>query len=113
MESRPSTGRGGGANAADSNLLESGATFGYTGLMMNETIKTYAHTTQDGMLNLSVEVGVADIDVAVVIHVSPAAPAAETDPNGWPKEFFERVAGSIPDLQRPPQGQFENRLTLE
>ena len=81
--------------------------------MLNETIKTQGHTTEDGMLNLSVNVGLADVDVAVVVQVRPLAPAGEVDENGWPKDFFERVAGSIPDLQRAPQGQFEERLSFE
>jgi hypothetical protein len=82
-------------------------------LMLNETIKTHAHTTKDGVLNLSVNVGLADVDVAVVVQVRPLAPAGEVDENGWPKDFFELVAGSMPDLQRAPQGQFEERLSFE
>ena len=81
--------------------------------MSNETIKTHAHTTKDGVLNLSVDVGLADADVAVVIQVCPLAVAGEVDENGWPKDFFELVAGSIPDLERAPQGQFEERLSFE
>jgi hypothetical protein len=81
--------------------------------MLNETIETRAHTTRDGMLNLSVNVGVADVDVAVTVHVRPVAKAAEVDANGWPLGFFERVAGSMPDLERAPQGEFEERLPLE
>jgi hypothetical protein len=80
--------------------------------MSNETIKTHAHTTQDGMLNLSVNVGLADADVAVVVQVSPLAPAGEVDENGWPKDFFEQVAGSMPDLHRAPQGQFDKGMKL-
>lgn len=75
--------------------------------MLNETIKTQAHTTQQGMLNLSVNVGLADADVAVLVQVRPLVP--EGDENGWPKDFFERVAGSMPELQRAPQKQFEER----
>ncbi len=33
----------------------------------------------------------------------------EVDENGWPIGFFERTAGSIPDLERPPQGTYEAR----
>ena len=81
--------------------------------MLTETIEARAHTTRDGMLNLSVNVGVADADVAVVVHVKPLAVPGEVDANGWPKGFFERVAGSMPELSRAPQGQFEQRLALE
>lgn len=81
--------------------------------MFNETIKTRGHTTEDGTLNLSVNVGLADVDVAVVVQVRPLTPAGKVDTNGWPADFFERVAGSMPELQRAPQGEFEGRLTLE
>src|SRR6266404_650316 len=37
---------------------------------MNETIEARGHTTRDGMLNLSVDVGLADVDVAVVVLCS-------------------------------------------
>jgi hypothetical protein len=70
--------------------------------MLSETVKTRAHTTQDGTLNLSVKVGLADVDVAVVVQVMPLVPGREVDENGWPKDFFERVAGSMPELYCPP-----------
>lgn len=81
--------------------------------MMTETIETRAHTTRDGVLNLSVNVGVADADVDVVVHVKPLAPTGEVDANGWPKGYFERLAGSMPELRRAPQGRFEKRLPFE
>jgi hypothetical protein len=80
---------------------------------MNETIETRGHTTRDGMLNLSVDVGLADTDVAVVVQVRALPRAVDLDENGWPRNFFERVAGSMPDLQREPQGAFEERLHFE
>ena len=81
--------------------------------MPTETIETSGHTTPDGMLNLSLKVGVSDSDVAVFVQIRPLAPAGETDANGWPKGYFERVAGSMPELTRPPQGYFEERPSLE
>ena len=81
--------------------------------MLKETIEARAHTTRDGMLHLSVNVGVADADVTVVVLVKPLAVTGEVDANGWPKGFFERVADSMPELQRPPQGHFEERSPLE
>ena len=80
--------------------------------MLNETIETSGHTTSDGMLNLSVNVGVSDVDVAVVMRLKPLLSLGEVDANGWPKGFFERVAGSMPELQRAPQGHCEERLPL-
>ena len=81
--------------------------------MLTETIETRAHTTADGVLNLSVNVGTADADVAVIVQVRPLSPAGDVDVNGWPNGYFERVAGSMPELQRSPQGEFEERSPLE
>lgn len=81
--------------------------------MVTETIEARGHTTPDGVLNLSVHVGLADADVSVVMRVKPLSPVDEVDENGWPLGFFERVAGSMPELQRAPQGQFEDRPALE
>jgi len=75
--------------------------------MLNETIETSGHTTKDGILNLSIKVGAADADVAVIVQVRAVTPEDRVDTNGWPSDFFERVAGSMPDLQRPSQGNFE------
>jgi hypothetical protein len=81
--------------------------------MKTETIEARGHTTRDGMLILSVNVGVPDADVSVVLHVKPLSAPGELDANGWPKAFFERVAGSMPELSRAPQGPFEQRLAFE
>jgi len=69
--------------------------------MLNETIETTGHTTKDGILNLSIKVGAAEADVAVVVQVRAVTPEDRVDAKGWPIDFFERVAGSMPDLQRP------------
>jgi hypothetical protein len=79
--------------------------------MASKTIEARAHTTKDGTLNLTVNVDVADVDVDVVVTVTPVAPDA-TDENGWPLGFFETVAGSMLDLRRGSQGEFEERLPL-
>lgn len=80
--------------------------------MLNETIETRGHTTKEGILNLSVKVGAADADVAVLVQVRALTPAEGVDANGWPIDFFEQVAGSMPDLTRAPQGEFEDRLAF-
>lgn len=64
------------------------------------------------MLHLSVNVGVADSEVDVTVLVQPVAQDKKVDANGWPEGFFERIAGSMPELERAPQGQFEQRLPL-
>ncbi|HKG60569.1 MAG TPA: hypothetical protein VKB05_12495 [Pyrinomonadaceae bacterium] len=81
--------------------------------MWNETIETRGHTAKDGTLNLTVKVGAADTDVEVTVQVRAVSSFDSVDANGWPIDFFERVAGSMPDLQRAPQGEFENRLAFE
>lgn len=80
---------------------------------MNETIETRGHTTRDGMLNLSVDVGLADTDVAVVVQVRALPLAGDLDENGWPRNFFEQVVGSMPELRRGAQGEFEERRLFE
>ena len=77
--------------------------------MWNETIETRGHTSKDGTLNLTVKVGAADADVEITVQVRAVAPPDRVDANGWPVDFFERVAGSMPELQRAPQGEFEHR----
>ena len=81
--------------------------------MLNETIETRGHTTKDGTLNLSVKVGAVDADVAVIVQVRAVTPEDCVDANGWPVDFFERVAGSMPGLQRSPQGNFKDRIAFE
>lgn len=81
--------------------------------MLTETIKAHGHTTPEGILNLSIQVGLADADVSIVMRLKPTVPREGMDDNGWPLGFFERVAGSMPELVRATQGQFEDRLAIE
>ncbi len=81
--------------------------------MVTETIQTRAHTTREGVLNVSLNVGTPDADVALIVQVRPLAPSGDVDANGWPTGFFDRIAGSMPDLRRGPQGEFEERLSLQ
>ena len=86
--------------------------FDYIEVMLSKTVETRARTTKDGRLNLSVDVDVVDADVDVVVTVTPVT-TGTVDENGWPTGFFDRVAGSMPDLRRGSQGEFEERLPLE
>jgi hypothetical protein len=81
--------------------------------MLNETIETCGHTTKDGTLNLSIKLGATDADVAVIVQVRAVTPEDRVDTNGGPSDFFERVAGSMPDSQRPSQDNFEDRAAFE
>jgi hypothetical protein len=85
----------------------------YIEVMSSKTVETRARTTKDGRLNLSVKVDVADADVDVVLTVTPVTTKAPVDENGWPVGFFDRVAGSMPELRRGSQREFEERLPLE
>jgi hypothetical protein len=87
--------------------------FRYIVEMPSKTIETRGHTTKDGRLNLSLDADVADADVAVLVTVTPVLVGSPVDANEWPERFFDRVAGSMPELCRGPQGAFEVRLPLE
>lgn len=76
------------------------------------TFRARGHTTPEGVLNLSIPVGFSDVDVSVIVQVKPVQPANDVDENGWPLGYFDRVPGSMPDLERGPQGEFEDRLPL-
>jgi hypothetical protein len=80
--------------------------------MPPDLLETRAHTARDGTLHLDLDVGVADVDVTIIVRAMPAA-TADVDANGWPIGFFEQVAGSMPELERGAQGEFEKRLPLE
>ena len=83
--------------------------------MPTAPIRTSGHTDSDGALNLEVQTGVPDSDVVLEIRVIPVAkprPSEAVDANGWPLGFLERFAGSMPQLERAPQGEFESRLPL-
>ena len=86
--------------------------FEHIEVMPSKTVETRARTTKDGRLNLSVDVDVVDADVDVVGTVTPVTTGA-VDENGRPIGFFDRVAGSMPDLRRGSQGEIEERLPLE
>ena len=77
---------------------------------MTEIIETLGHISPDGVLNLSVQIGVPDTDVAVTVQVRPLAPRGAVDAKGWPIDYFESVPGSMPELERAPQGSFELRF---
>jgi len=102
-----------GHSQASGRVLDRSRQFGYIVEMRSKTIETQGHTTKDGRLNLSLDVDVPDVDVAVVVTVTPVALGSRVDENGWPEDFFDRVAGSMPELRRGTQGEFEERLPLE
>ena len=80
--------------------------------MPAETIETRAHTMADGRLDLSLHTHAVNAEVAVTVVIREVAGNANTDENGWPDGFFEEVAGSMPELRRWPQAEFEARAPL-
>ena len=86
--------------------------FRYIVDMLSKTIETRARTTKAGT-NLSIDADVADADVAVVVTATPESSVeSPVDANEWPEGFLDRVAGSMLELCRGPQGDFEARLPL-
>ena len=67
--------------------------------MPPDVMETRAHTTQDGMLQLELDVGVADVDVTVIIRLIPPA-QAHVDGNGWPIDFLDRKSTRLNSSHR-------------
>lgn len=80
--------------------------------MASETIEMCGHTAEDGTLNLSLKLGIPDADFSVLVQVTPLPPKEEVDEYGWPIGFFEEVAGSMPELERAPQGTLKAGWSL-
>lgn len=78
-----------------------------------QSITLRSHVGSDGILHLQVPVELTDRDLEVMVIYQPL-PSQDKSPDslGWPPGFFERTAGAIPDLQRPPQGESEERDSL-
>ena len=74
-----------------------------------KTFETKAHTGSDDILHLDVDAGSPDTDVLVKLELlPPAAPLSERPPG-----YFENLPGSMTDLKRWPQGEFEQRDSFE
>jgi hypothetical protein len=73
-----------------------------------QTIKLDTRVGRDGILKLELPLDVSDMDVEVLVVVQ------RKEKRGWPPGYFERTAGSLADdpLQRPSQGDYENRDPL-
>ena len=52
------------------------------------------------------------ITAALAFAAAVVASATEADENDWPPGYFAKVVGSMPDLERATQGEFETRLPL-
>jgi hypothetical protein len=74
-----------------------------------------SHVGSDGILNLQVPVGLQDTDLEVMVIIQPLVTNTVKSPenSGWSSGFFEQTFGSIPDLERPPQGALPEREIFE
>jgi hypothetical protein len=73
-----------------------------------QTVQLKARTNKDGTLALRVPTQLGEVEMDVTVSFRPLADEP-LDDQGWPVGWIERTAGSIPDLERLPQGEFEVR----
>lgn len=81
-----------------------------------QTVSLHTHVGPDGVLRLRFPVGLANVDLDVIVIMQPsAAPSEGNHLNGWPPGFFEETYGCLAEepLERPPQGTFEVREAIE
>jgi hypothetical protein len=81
------------------------------------TIPARTRTAGDGTLSLQVSTGIPDAEVDVLIVIETVRPDDRlTAPfmADWPVGYFE-LFGSLREvnLERPPQGELQDRLALE
>lgn len=78
---------------------------------VGKTFEVREHSDANAVLHLTIPVDKAAKTYRVVIHVEAEGEApVERDANGWPIGFFERIAGQWEgELERAPQGEFEER----
>jgi hypothetical protein len=78
------------------------------------TFPAKARTDAEGTLSLVIPTGLPDAEVDVVVVVE-AAGRDMTTSDKWPEGYFAQHFGSLRDagLERPPQGQLQERLRLE
>ena len=67
-----------------------------------QTITVRSHVGRDGILHLAVPVAMTEMDLDVTVTVQPATLPEEL---GWPQGVLQQTAGTIPDLERPPQSE--------
>lgn len=82
------------------------------------TLHVRERTGKDGVLHISLPVGVPDADVEVVLVVQPRVgepSVGDSNARGWPIGYFEDTFGSIADdtFVRPPQGEVPTPVDLD
>jgi hypothetical protein len=71
-----------------------------------ESVRARGTVDENGVLHIAAPTSARAGEVDVVV-VFASVPTTE-----WPPGYFDLVVGSIPDLARPPQGEFETRPGL-
>lgn len=79
------------------------------------TFPAKARTDAEGTLSLAIPTGLPDVEVDVVVVVEAAGRDMTMPSDKWPEGYFAQHFGSLRDagLERPPQGQLQERLRLE
>ena len=67
-----------------------------------QIVTLHSHVDSDGLLQLQVPDELKNQDVTVIVR--PEKPE-------W-LSILQKTAGTIPDLERPPQGEYELRESL-
>ena len=83
-----------------------------------QSITLHSHVGEDGILQLSVPVGMTDVDLEVMVIVQPivkSESAKTPEELGWTPGFFERTFGAWEGepLTREDQGELQERESLE
>lgn len=77
-----------------------------------QSITLRSHVGPDGILHLQLPVDLKNTDLEVTVTLRAIAPKLNRKLGvelGWSEGFFERTFGSIPDLEREPQGELQER----
>lgn len=79
------------------------------------TFPTKARTNSEGTLSLTIPTGLRDADVDVVVVVEAAGQEKSAVSDEWPEGYFAEHFGALREagLERPPQGELQERLRLE
>lgn len=83
-----------------------------------QSITLNSRVGQDGVLKLSVPVGLPDVEMEVMIIIQPVTqprPSELPGGLGWSPTFFEHTFGCLRDepLVREPRGEYEIRDELQ
>jgi hypothetical protein len=76
-----------------------------------QTVQIRTRTGKDGTLALEVPTHLEEVEMDVTVSFSPRGQAHER--RRWPDGWVESTYGSIPDLERPPQGPPDEREGMD